>query len=70
MTGNRARTRFETGYPQYAAGRLRDARVWVPNAKGTVPDATAAAEHAAEPLVYGQCYEGFLQVKDRKKQIL
>ena len=35
--------------PQYAAGRLTEAMVWVPSAAGTVPAATAAAEPLLDP---------------------
>src|SRR5215470_2681816 len=35
--------------PQYAAGRLTEATVWVPSASGTAPAPTAAAEPLDEP---------------------
>ena len=53
--------------PQYAAGRLSDARVWVPNAKGTVPDATAAADPLLEPPGVWSVLWGFLAGEGSKK---
>src|SRR5438105_5046329 len=35
--------------PQYDAGRLTDATVWVPSASGTMPAPTAAPEPLDEP---------------------
>ncbi len=35
--------------PQYAAGRITEPAVWVPNPSGTMPSATAAAEPLDEP---------------------
>ena len=35
--------------PQNEAGRMTEPAVWVPNASGTIPAATAAAEPLEEP---------------------